>query len=493
MVMDHVLSVVVLIVIAAVTVFLYRRHTHLSWIPKPPCHFIFGHYGLFQDYTVILEKLKDITIKYGGMIRIHLPPMKPGILVTDPGILRSLLMSEQALSKSRFYNFLKPLLGEGLLTISGDRWKSHRRLINPSLGRISFLRNCITTFESKGDILLEKIKEESNNSHINLLPMMKMYTMDVICETAMGLSSNYQNNHNYQYMHSIETIFKIVLKRMRTLKRFDFIFKLTKDHQILTENLRINDEFFTVIMEEKSNKNAQQTEESSQLTFLDMLLQLFRQGSSITVRNIKDEVNTMILGGHDTTSIGLSFTLYALAHHPDIQEKVHQEQIHIFGNATEPKTVSYDNLQEMKYLEMVIKEALRLYPPIPVIARELTGDIILDGGSVLPKNLNVGIFIYGCHRDPKYFPNPEVFDPNRFMSDDILPFTHLPFSGGPRNCIGQKFAILQMKSCISKIVRNFHLIAPESEDELVLVPDVTLKPKNGLKITVRRRHTQHHQ
>ncbi|RZB39252.1 p450 domain containing protein, partial [Asbolus verrucosus] len=139
------------------------------------------------------------------------------------------------------------------------------------------------------------------------------------------------------------------------------------------------------------------------------------------------------------------------------QKIAFEEQQALFGNNRNP-TVTYADLQNMKYLELVIKETLRLYPSVPFYARQ-TNEDLKYGNITLPKGDAIVIFAFGIHRNPDYFENPEDFNPSRFANiDGKFPYAYIPFSAGPRNCIGQKFAVLEMKSTIAKILRKFELL-----------------------------------
>ncbi|TMW51300.1 hypothetical protein DOY81_003619, partial [Sarcophaga bullata] len=163
--------------------------------------------------------------------------------------------------------------------------------------------------------------------------------------------------------------------------------------------------------------------------------------------------------GHDTTTSGISFCLYLLARHAEVQQRAFNEVVEVLGNDRE-KPVTMRDLQDLKYLEAVIKESLRMYPPVPMIGRQITEDTKI-GNQTIPANTKVSMLVYAAGRDPDYFENPNDFNPERFYSespDKINPFAYVPFSAGPRNCIGQKFAMLEMKSTISKVLRYYELL-----------------------------------
>ncbi|UYV77782.1 hypothetical protein LAZ67_15002242 [Cordylochernes scorpioides] len=170
--------------------------------------------------------------------------------------------------------------------------------------------------------------------------------------------------------------------------------------------------------------------------FLDLLLYHHMVTGELTLEDIEDEVNTFLFEGHDTTASGLSFTIYLLGLHPDIQEKVRSEVLEHLGPLEQPMTP--EGLKELRYLEMVIKESMRLYPPVMHFSRQLQSDIEL-GGKKIPKGVVIAVSPTGFHYNPTYFPSPEIFDPERFNLENSKkrhPFAYIPFSVGPRNCIG---------------------------------------------------------
>ncbi|CAH2005967.1 unnamed protein product [Acanthoscelides obtectus] len=307
----------------------------------------------------------------------------------------------------------------------------------------------------------------------------------------MGISTDAQRSGNTSYCRSIEALTQIVMHRtMHPYKRFDFPFRFSNEYQKQQEALKVVDAFYEEIIRSKREAYSElpEEDEASKQNFLDQLLRYQENGEALSDKDIKDEINTFVLGGHDTTATALSFTLYCLARHPEVQEKILEEQEKIFGSLENEPQTTYADLQEMKYMDAVINESIRVFPPIPMIGRKLTGDIQLDNGLTLPDTMSVVCALYALHHNPKYFSDPEKFDPERFVKDEILPHTHLPFSTGPRNCIGKKFAILQIKSCISKIVRHFKLLPSVPEYDPELVCQITLASQNGIRISLQKRN-----
>lgn len=174
------------------------------------------------------------------------------------------------------------------------------------------------------------------------------------------------------------------------------------------------------------------------LAMLDLLLSVKEETGSIDDEGIREEVDTFTFEGHDTTSMCLCFTLMLLANHKDVQTKIYQEIMEVYGQERNEPT--FQDLQNLRYLELCLKESLRLYPSVPLFSRLTTQDINLPSGYFVPKDALILIHPYDLHHNPDIYPDPEKFDPDRFLPENCVnrhPFAYLPFSGGPRNCIGK--------------------------------------------------------
>lgn len=222
------------------------------------------------------------------------------------------------------------------------------------------------------------------------------------------------------------------------------------------------------------------------LALLDVLLKATVDGKPLTNMEIAEEVDTFMFEGHDTVTSAISFCLYLLSQHPRAQRKVYEEVTQIVGNDLETDP-TYNQLQEMKYVEHCVKETLRLYPSVPVYGRNIDEDLDLDG-KIVPAGSNVNVMVYNLNMDPKYFKDPEAFIPERFSEmneKNENPFVYVPFSAGPRNCIGQKFAMLELKSTVCNVIRNFELIPGSIKPTLLM--QLTLKSSNGIHVGFKRR------
>lgn len=234
----------------------------------------------------------------------------------------------------------------------------------------------------------------------------------------------------------------------------------------------------TSLKENNATADENDLGQKKRMALLDVLLQSTIDGAPLNNEDIREEVDTFMFEGHDTTTSGISFALHLISRHAEVQQKLFEEIVEVLGNDKD-RPVSMRDLGELKYLECVVKESLRLYPPVPIIGRYFTEDVEIHG-KMIPAGTNYTVGIFVSLRDPKTFPDPDAFKPERFLNqsiDKIDPYAYIPFSAGPRNCIGQKFAILEMKSTISKMLRHFELLplGPEVRPMMNLV----LRSANG--------------
>jgi cytochrome P450 len=213
---------------------------------------------------------------------------------------------------------------------------------------------------------------------------------------------------------------------------------------------------------------------------LSMLMQARDEdGSQMSDKQLRDEVLTFLLAGHETTALALTWTCYLLSQHPEIESKLHEElDCVLAGRAPE-----FADLQKLPYTERVIKESMRLYPPAWSLARTVISDFELRGYKI-PAGANVVMSQWIMHRHPSYFPEPEKFDPDRWLADRAqkLPrFAYFPFGGGPRQCIGAAFAMMEATLLLATIAQSFRLRTLPGHP-VATSPSFTLRPKYGLRM-----------
>lgn len=265
------------------------------------------------------------------------------------------------------------------------------------------------------------------------------------------------------------------------------------DHSTIFEKILLIKYFnykFQVITERKELRKLQQSEYSEtklRLAFLDLLLDETEKRPFFTDQDIRNEVDTFVFAGHDTTTVSTAWALFLLGHHPEVQEQLFEEQQQIFGNSDALPT--YKELGEMKYMDRVMKECIRVYPTLLGVSRKITEEVEI-GGYTIPVGVMVQIGIYGCSRDERYFPEPEKFDPDRWLPENSKnrhAYSHIPFSAGPRNCVGQKFAQLEEKVMLSMIVRKYTFKSVDSRKDIKIIPELVARPYPGVRLILQKR------
>ncbi|XP_017491600.1 PREDICTED: probable cytochrome P450 4d14 isoform X1 [Rhagoletis zephyria] len=463
----------------------------------------------------------DILKKYGKTCNAWILNQAT-VLTADPELLEPLLSSQKVLTKNNLYSLLGSWLGDGLLLSTGPKWHSRRKIITPTF-HFKILEGFVEIFDQQSTIMMDMLKEKADGRGVvNIYPYICAMTLDVITETAMGVKVNAQLQPNLPYVKAVRAVSAITAERfMSSLQRFDFWLRLTAPScfkQLQTSIELMHD--FTGSVIEQRRAQLEQTRRSPQTqpideqndvgaknrtAFLDMLLLAEISGRPLTNADIREEVDTFMFEGHDTTTSGISFTCYLLSRHPAVQQKVFEELRAVIGD-DKRQAVSLRDLQELKYLECVIKESMRLYPPVPIIGRYTEEDVYLgekltwnlqsesllstlfSDGKLFPAKTNLMMFLYHALRDPDYFEEPEKFIPERFSIDDkqkISPFAYVPFSAGPRNCVGQKFAMLEMKSTICKLLRYYELL-PLGEEERHIM-NLVMVSTTGINMGLRPR------
>ncbi|KDR22530.1 cytochrome P450 4C1-like [Zootermopsis nevadensis] len=477
----------------------FRRMMQLAdKIPGPKPLPLIGNALEFGTNTKeIFNNVIRLSNEYEAISRYWLGPQLC-VHLTDPAYVEAILSNPKLLDKAWSYKYLKLWLGTGLLTGSGQKWKSHRKLITPTF-HFKILETFVDAFNSNADILIKQLSTHVNGSEFDIQPYITMCALDNICETAMGESVNAQEDSDSEYVKAIKSMCdSIMFRSFRPWLHADFLFEMTSAGKLQKKCLDIlHGKTKRVIASRKKrfletagsrNDTFEDNEgigRHKHTAFLDLLIQSSENGTLLTDQDIQEEVNTFMFEGHDTVAASMGFTCWSLAAYQNIQEKVMSELKEIFGDSN--RSPNIQDLQAMKYLEQVIKESLRLYPSVPLYGRQLTTDLSI-GKYTLPAHTNVFILPYVMHRDPKYFPDPEKFDPDRFLPENILdrpPHCYVPFAAGARNCIGQKYAMLEIKVTLCQLLRNYKLLPGTTP--LDITNEIVLKSTTGINIALEAR------
>ena len=250
-----------------------------------------------------------------------------------------------------------------------------------------------------------------------------------------------------------------------------------------------------ILKRKEQNHDSNINEYGRRLAFMDLLIeQHLKDPIHFTELDIREEVDTFMFEGHDTTAMSLIWTLHLLGNHPDIQDRVHKEIDEIRQHSddyNDDRTMfnwSQNELRRMKFLEVCIKEALRIYPSVPVISRYPHQDTEIEPNLIIPKGTSISLVLYMIQRDPKYFQQPERFIPDRFIEGSehycghMNPFAFVPFSAGPRNCIGQKFALQEEKTVLATLLSKYLVESGDNVGDVAVNPALILRPKSSVNI-----------
>ncbi|XP_032269486.1 cytochrome P450 4V2 [Phoca vitulina] len=459
---------------------------HSLWM-KP------GGREFFQQVIYYSEEYR-----HQPLVKLWLGPI-PIVAIYNAESVEVILTSSSQIDKSYMYKFLEPWLGLGLLTSTGNKWRSRRKMLTPTF-HFTILEDFLDIMNEQANILVNKLEKHVNQEAFNCFFYITLCTLDIICETAMGKNIGAQSNDDSKYVHAVYKMSDVIHQRMKMPWLWlDFLFLMLKEGREHKRSLEILHNFTNNVIAERANEMKREEPGSADKdsspfktkhrAFLDLLLNVTDdEGNKLSHEDIREEVDTFMFEGHDTTAAAVNWSLYLLGSYPEAQKRVDSELEEVFGKSDRP--ASLEDLKKLKYLECVIKESLRLFPPVPLFARNLTEDCEVGGYKIVQGSQAI-IIPYALHRDPRYFPNPEEFQPERFFLENLQgrhPYAYVPFSAGPRNCIGQRFAIMEEKAILSCILRHFWVESNQKREELGLAGELILRPANGIWIKLKRRN-----
>ncbi|EDW00809.1 cytochrome P450 4e5, mitochondrial [Drosophila grimshawi] len=445
------------------------------------------------------------------------------IIVCNPKHLEVILSSNTLIQKSDIYDMLHPWLGEGLLTSKGSKWHKHRKMITPAF-HFNILQDFHQVMNETSTTFINQLKKISAGDNIIDFQNETHYlTLDVICNTAMGVNINaIEKRDTVNVVKAFKDIcYNINMRAYDPLMRTNWIHRLTGSYVEFSKTLKILQDFTNEIIEKRIEAHRTGTAKKiegdefsrKKMAFLDTLLSSTIDGRPLNQQEIYEEVSTFMFEGHDTTTSGVGFAAYILSRFPEEQRKLYEEQRTVMGNQMH-RDATFQEIAEMKYLDLFIKEAQRVYPSVPFIGRYTDKDYDIHG-TIMPKGVTLNLPLIMLGYDDRTFKEPHRFYPERFELQKPGPFDYIPFSAGPRNCIGQKFALLEIKTVISKLVRTFEVLPavdelvskdgylntylglPKAEQEMkesqghkydpILSAVLTLKSDNGLHLRLRER------
>jgi cytochrome P450 len=456
---------ILLLVLLLLLTVLFVRHmsaTHDTFqklnIDSPPTSWILGNFGqvlrqgIFQMQQELYNKYSDKKVYGVYDTRI------PILVVRDLDMIKDITVK----SFNNFVNRRSLLEFDGpfkdnLLTIKDDHWKHVRNTVSPtfSSGRIKRMSQHV---ERNSQRLVEILQaKHENNEDIELKDIVSRFTLDVIASTGFGMEINTMENpensfaiHAKKCIRGSPLVFILAFLAPWLLKLL-----IKAGMHIFPKDSLI---FFTKATDSAMENRKEEGQAGKVNDFMDLLINAEQDPGqttdkgSLTRSEIHGQTLLFILAGYDTVATVLSFTLFLLAKNPECCQKVQKEIDEKLHN----ESPTYDNVQGLLYLDMCINESMRMFPPGFILDRVCADDITIQGINI-PKNMVVSIPVHAIHHDPEIWPEPEKFQPERFSAENKesrYPYAFLPFGHGPRNCVGMRLALLELKVALAYVLKT---------------------------------------
>ncbi|KAL4221389.1 hypothetical protein ACF0H5_019647 [Mactra antiquata] len=461
-----IVSLVCYVIYLLVNALIYIRtlNHYFGDVPGPKRHWLYGNLHLLpiQGEERVQYALEN-SMKYPRHYCFWAGGLNPMLVVTHPETVRAVMKTAEPKPTGfgGMYRFGLPWLGEGLLIAGGQKWARSRRLLTPAF-HFDILKPYIAVYNDAADQLCNNLmRYAEKNEKFEVFEYISKSTLDVILRCAFSYVTDCQKESGvkHPYVKAVEEIADMWNYRARKPWLYpDFIFYITKHGRQFSKNC----DYVHHIAEDIIQKRKDALEKNGQtdrkyLDFLDILLTAKDEtGQGLTPLEIRNEVDTFLFEGHDTTASAISWILYSLAKHPEYQQKCQEEIDNILQDRSSDD-IEWSDLSHLEYLTMCIKEGMRHHSPVPFIQREFTHDFVIDGRT-FPAGTSVSLHIFGLHHNETVWDKPMEYIPERFSKENVAKmdsFQFVPFSAGPRNCIGQNFAMNEEKVVLSKLLRRF--------------------------------------
>ncbi|XP_005413823.1 PREDICTED: cytochrome P450 3A5-like isoform X1 [Chinchilla lanigera] len=481
----------VFLALSLLLLYLYGTYTHGHFkrlgIPGPkPLPFL----GNLLSYLKGTWKFDAECYKKYGKIWGLYEGRQPVLFITDPDMIKTVLVKE---FYSAFTNrkSIRPavLMRKSLTSSEDEQWKRIRTLLSPTFSS-GKLKEMFPIIEQYADVLLKNLKREAEKGvPVPMKDIFGAYSMDVITGTSFGVNVDSLNNPRDPFVEKIKKLlnFDFFNPLIFIGLLFSFLIPVFEKLNISVfgkESVQFFVNFVRRVREKRQDNNQKHRVDLLQLMINSQNSQETESYKALSDGEIAAQSIVFIFAGYETTSSALSFIMYELATHPDVQKKLQQEIDAALPNKALP---TYDVLGEMEYLDMVVNETLRLYPIATRSQRICKKDVEVNG-VFISKGTVVTVPMFVLHHDPKYWQNSEDFRPERFSKknkENIEPYAYMPFGAGPRNCIGMRFALMNIKLAITKILQNFSLQpCKETEVPLKLSRKNLLQPEKPIVLKV---------
>lgn len=426
-----------------------------------------------RDPLLFLRRMRQ---QHDRLVRLSIANRSITLTLTPDDARYILQENNKNYHKSEAYRVLQLFLGNGLLTSEGDFWRRQRRLAQPAFHR-QRLALLVDAMNDETTELLARWRQHDAVGPVDISGEMMRLTLAIVTRS---LFSSDVKQHLNGLSEAIDCIIGFAYQSL-----YDFVH--IPIHYPTPRNIRyrravaiIEAVIYDIINQRRQEKGSVRHDD-----LLEMLMEARDEdtGEGMTDQQLRDEVTTIFMAGHETTANALSWALYLLARHPDEARRVRDEADRVLRHDTAP---TMETLRELTYTLQVVQETMRLYPPAWIFSRKPLADDTLPGGYTLPAGNGVLVCPYLLHRDPAFWEKPDEFYPDHFRSDrakERPTYAYIPFGGGPRLCIGNNFALMEMQLVLAHLVRSFDF---QTIDQHVLEPEpgITLRPKGGLRLQI---------
>jgi cytochrome P450 len=420
-----------------------------------------------------LQFLDTMVRQYGDIVRLPLGPREMYI-IAHPDLAKAVLQDQHAdFVKGPIFRLFSPLIGQGLVASEGDFWRQQRRLIQPAFHRqrLASLAEAMTDEVSK--LLDTWTTRAATRTSFDIAEEMTQLTQQIIIRTMFSTAVGAQDAGR-----AISIVFHYFSKRLWTFFLPSWV-PLPGRGAFERALERLNRTVYQIIETRRQASTAQPD-------LLTMLLEARAEdGSGMSDQQIRDEVMNIFVAGHETTAHALTWVWYALSQHPDVAARLEAEVAQVVGT----RVPTIEDLSRLTYTRMVIEETMRLYPPAWMIPRATISPVTL-GAYQLPAHAAVLVCPYFTHRHPDFWEQPETFDPERFAPHrerERVRYAYFPFGGGPRQCIGSHFAMMEAQFIVAMVVQRYcvnlvanHTVIPQA--------DSTLRPRHGVHVSILPAH-----
>ncbi|MCC7438027.1 MAG: cytochrome P450 [Armatimonadetes bacterium] len=417
-----------------------------------------------------LQFMAECASTYGDALQVKIAHLH-ACLLSHPDLVEEVLVTHnRKFIKPQLLKQASEVLGNGLLTSDGDFWLRQRRLAQPAFhrDRIANYAELIAAFSD------QLTNRWGNGQTMDIHEEMMGLTLQIVARALFGADVA---GHTETVGRALDAALQRFTERMSLMRLLDR-FPLPRNIRFRQRQRELDGIIYGMIESRRQSK----TENDDLLSML--LHAQDTDGSQMSNQQLRDEVITLFLAGHETTAIALSWTWMLIAQHPEAEARLHDELDRVLGDR--PPTLA--DVPNLRWTEMVVKESMRLYPPAWRVGREAAEDCVI-GGYQIPKGMQVVASQWVIHRDPRWYPNPDAFLPQRWDGDlarQLPKFAYFPFGGGPRRCIGDEFAKMEATLILAAIARKFKLTLIPNQ-QIDYFPSITLRPKYGIQVRAERR------